>query len=191
MSQDVTVTIPENAMREEPLAFGLTLPQFAIAAGALVAAAVLFSFPIWLPLRIGIPLVLCGPVVVVAIVPARGEVLYFWVGRFVRFARAPKVWAAELALANSAASSSAIVPAPEPVPAEVTPAGLFREEYPEASTNGTAAADPLSAAVPAITQDPAPLTGPPPLPRRDHLVVVPPAQSAYPSQSPVTGTRVV
>jgi Mrp family chromosome partitioning ATPase len=192
MSQEITVTIPENAMREEPLAFGLTLPQFAIAAGALVAAAVLFSFPIWLPLRIGIPLILCGPVVVAAVLPARGEVLYVWVGRFVRFARAPKVWTAELALANSAAPSSAIVPAPEPVSTEVEPAGLFREEYPQAFTNGTAAADPLTAAVPAITEDPAPPTaGPAPQPRRDHLVVVPPDQAAYASQSPVSGTRVI
>ena len=81
-------------MREEPIAFGLTLYQFVIVGGGLLAAVVLFSFPIWLPLRIGIPLVLCGPVVIIAIIPARGEVLYMWVGLFFRFARAPKVWMA-------------------------------------------------------------------------------------------------
>jgi Mrp family chromosome partitioning ATPase len=194
MSQEVTVSVPENAMREEPIAFGLTLHQFLIVGGGLLAAVVLFSFPIWLPLRIGIPLVLCGPVVVIAIIPARGEVLYMWVGRFFRFARAPKVWAAELARANSTAPSSVIVPAPGPAPAELEATDPFREEYSgDFPMAGEAVVTPLTAASPAITREDADIALPAePVPlRRDHLVVVPPDQSTSIDVPPVSGTRVV
>ena len=192
MTQDVAVTVPENAMREEPIAFGLTLYQFVIVGGGLLAAVVLFSFPIWLPLRIGIPLVLCGPVVIIAIIPARGEVLYMWVGRFFRFARAPKVWMAELARADSTAPSSVIVPAPEPAPAPLEAVDPFREEYPGDFPHRGGCRYPPTAATPTMTEgaDIAPPAEPVPL-RRDHLVVVPPDQSTSIDVPPVSGTRVV
>ena len=44
------VEVPENAIRDDPIAFGLTAPQIGLAGAAAAVAFVLNLLPIWLPL---------------------------------------------------------------------------------------------------------------------------------------------
>jgi hypothetical protein len=58
------VDVPENAVRDEPIAFGLTAVQLGICAVAVVVAAVFNLVPTWEPIRL--VLVLVGALVIVA-----------------------------------------------------------------------------------------------------------------------------
>ena len=86
------VDVPENAVREEPLAFGLTAPQLLVCGIAVVIGAVIQLLPLWLPLQIVLMLLLAGPVLVAAVMPIRGEPAYRWLIRWVRFVRGPRTW---------------------------------------------------------------------------------------------------
>jgi MinD-like ATPase involved in chromosome partitioning or flagellar assembly len=86
------VEVPENAIRDDPIAFGLTAPQLGLAGAAAAVAFVLNLLPIWLPLRLGLAILLGAPVFGVAVISIRGEPGYRWLLRFVRFARSERRW---------------------------------------------------------------------------------------------------
>ena len=89
---DDLVEVPEYALGEERIAFGLTAPQLAIlvAAGLLVAA--LNLLPLWAPLKVLLILAVAGPPAVAAVLTIRGEPAYRWSLRAVRYWRSPKLW---------------------------------------------------------------------------------------------------
>ena len=86
------VDVPENAVREEPLAFGLTAPQLLVCGIAVGVGGLIQALPIWLPLQVALTLVLAGPVLLAAILPIRGEPSYRWLIRYVRYRRSPRTW---------------------------------------------------------------------------------------------------
>ena len=86
------VEVPENAIRDDPIAFGLTAPQLGLAGAAAAVAFVLNLLPIWLPLRLGLAILLAAPIFGVAVLSIRGEPGYRWLLRFVRFARSERRW---------------------------------------------------------------------------------------------------
>lgn len=90
--RDDLVEIPEYALGEERIAFGLTAPQLAIlvAAGLLVAA--LNLLPLWAPLKVILILALAGPPTLAAVLSISGEPAYRWLLRAVRYWRSPKLW---------------------------------------------------------------------------------------------------
>jgi MinD-like ATPase involved in chromosome partitioning or flagellar assembly len=90
------VAVPENAIREELIAFGLTAPQLGLLGGAVVVGAVLNLLPLPVPIRLLLALLGAGPIVVAAILPVRGEPAYRWLVRAVRHVRGPRVWQATL-----------------------------------------------------------------------------------------------
>lgn len=85
------VDVPENAVREEPLAFGLTVAQLLVCGAAVAVGALLDLLPLWLPIRVVLILVAAGPVLVAAILPVRGEPAYRWAVRALRYWRSPRV----------------------------------------------------------------------------------------------------
>ena len=86
------VEVPENAIRDDPIAFGLTAPQLGLAGAAAAVAFVLNLLPIWLPLRLGLAILTAAPIFGVAVMSIRGEPGYRWLLRFVRFARSERRW---------------------------------------------------------------------------------------------------
>ena len=101
------VEVPENAIRDDPIAFGLTAPQLGLAGAAAAVAFVLNLLPIWLPLRLGLAILLGAPVFGVAVISIRGEPGYRWLLRFVRFARSERRWLVPSpATADSATATS-------------------------------------------------------------------------------------
>jgi Mrp family chromosome partitioning ATPase len=95
MNERGLVDVPENALRDEPIAFGLTGVQLGICGLAVLVAAVLNLLPIWEPIRLIVVIVGAGPVFVAAALPIRGEPAYRWVARAVRYRRRTRVWRAE------------------------------------------------------------------------------------------------
>lgn len=90
------VEVPENAVRDEPIAFGLTGIQLCICAVGVVVAAVLNLLPLWEPIRLVLVVLGAGPVFVTAALPIRGEPAYQWLVRAVRYRRGRRVWRAAL-----------------------------------------------------------------------------------------------
>jgi MinD-like ATPase involved in chromosome partitioning or flagellar assembly len=84
------VDMPENAVREEPLAFGLTAPQLLVCGIAVAIGAVIQLLPVWVGIQIVLTLLLAGPVLLAAILPVRGEPAYRWLLRWVRYLRGPR-----------------------------------------------------------------------------------------------------
>ena len=100
MNERGLVEVPENAVRDEPIAFGLTGIQLAICGGGVLVAAIVNLLPVWEVLRVLLVLLLAGPVLVAAALPVRGEPAYRWLVRAVRYRRGRRVWAASLAIAD-------------------------------------------------------------------------------------------
>lgn len=96
MNERGLVEVPENAIRDDPIAFGLTAPQLGICAVAVVVGAVLNLLPLPGPIRLVLVLLGAGPIIVAAILPVRGEPAYRWLVRAVRHLRGRRVWQATL-----------------------------------------------------------------------------------------------
>ena len=108
------VEVPENAIRDDPIAFGLTAPQLGLAGAAAAVAFVLNLLPIWLPLRLGLAILTAAPIFGVAVLSIRGEPGYRWLLRFVRFARSERRWfVPSAATADSATAKSDPSDAPD------------------------------------------------------------------------------
>lgn len=90
------VEVPENAVRDEPIAFGLTAVQLGICAAAVIVAAILNLLPIWEPIRVLLVLLGAAPIALAAALPVRGEPAYRWILRAVRHRRGPRCWNATL-----------------------------------------------------------------------------------------------
>ena len=87
MNERGLVEVPENAVRDEPLAFGLSAPQLVLCGAAVGIGALLNLVPLWLPVKIVLLLVVVAPVVLAAILPIRGEPAYRWLVRAIRYLR--------------------------------------------------------------------------------------------------------
>lgn len=94
------VEVPENAVRDEPIAFGLTGVQLGICGVAVLIGALLNLLPIWEPIRLVLIVLGAGPIAVAAALPVRGEPAYRWLVRAVRHRRGRRVWNAELQVAD-------------------------------------------------------------------------------------------
>jgi Mrp family chromosome partitioning ATPase len=90
------VEVPENAVRDEPIAFGLTAVQLGICAMAVLVAAILNVLPIWEPIRLVVVVLGAGPIALAAALPVRGEPAYRWIVRGVRYRRDSRCWNATL-----------------------------------------------------------------------------------------------
>ena len=86
------VDVPENAVREEPLAFGLTAPQLLLCGIAVGVGALIQLLPVWIAIQIVLTVLLAGPVLLAAILPIRGEPAYRWFIRWIRYLRGPRTW---------------------------------------------------------------------------------------------------
>ena len=96
MNERGLVEVPENAVRDEPIAFGLTAVQLGICAMAVVVAAFLNLLPIWEPIRLVLVVLGAGPIALAAALPVRGEPAYRWIVRGVRYRRHSRCWNATL-----------------------------------------------------------------------------------------------
>lgn len=96
MNERGLVEVPENGVRDEPIAFGLTGVQLGICAVAVVVAAALNLLPIWEPVRIVLIVLGAGPIAIAAALPIQGEPAYRWLIRAVRYLRSRRLWQAEL-----------------------------------------------------------------------------------------------
>lgn len=96
MNERGLVEVPENAVRDEPIAFGLTGVQLGICGIAVLVGAALNLLPIWEPARFFLIALVAGPIAVSAALPIQGEPAYRWLIRAVRFLRGRRSWRAEL-----------------------------------------------------------------------------------------------
>ncbi|MDA8201208.1 MAG: hypothetical protein M0Z49_00300 [Chloroflexi bacterium] len=109
MNERGLVEVPENAVRDEPIAFGLTPVQLGICALAVAVAALLNLLPVWEPVRVVFVLVGAGPVALAAALPVRGEPAYRWLLRAVRHRRGRRVWHATLVSVEDATAPIPVV----------------------------------------------------------------------------------
>ena len=93
-----TVPVPENAVRDEPLAFGLSGVQLGVLAAAALAVLVSNLVPMPGPLRLLLAIITAGPIIAAAILPIAGEPAYRWVIRAVRYRTTNRMWMATLAI---------------------------------------------------------------------------------------------
>lgn len=96
MNERGLVEVPENAVRDEPIAFGLTGIQLGICGAGVLVAAIVNLLPLWEPIRLVLSVLGAGPVFVMAALPIRGEPAYRWVVRYLRFRRGLRCWRATL-----------------------------------------------------------------------------------------------
>lgn len=96
MSERRLVPVPENALHEEPIAFGLSAPQLGLCGLAVVVGLVLNLIPLPEIARVVVVIAGAGSVVLVTVLPIRGEPAYRWLRRYVRYRRGRRVWAAVL-----------------------------------------------------------------------------------------------
>jgi MinD-like ATPase involved in chromosome partitioning or flagellar assembly len=94
------VEVPENAIRDEPIAFGLTGVQLGVCGAGVLLAAALNLLPIWEPFRVVVVILVAGPVFVAAALRVRGEPAYRWLVRAGRYWRGRRTWTAVLAGAD-------------------------------------------------------------------------------------------
>ena len=106
MNERGRVEVPENAVRSEPIAFGLSAVQLLICGAGVAIGAALNLLPLWVPAKVALLAAVVGPVVLAAVLPIGGEPAYRWLIRAVRYLRSPRVWKAELAGAESDVTSA-------------------------------------------------------------------------------------
>ena len=96
------VEVPENAVRDEPIAFGLTGVQLGICGCAVLTGVLLNLLPVWEPIRLVLIVLGAGPIAIAAALPVRGEPLYRWLVRWVRYRRSSRCWDATLVTPDNA-----------------------------------------------------------------------------------------
>ena len=96
MNERGRVEVPENAVRSEPIAFGLSAVQLLICGAGVAVGAALNLLPLWMPAKVALIAVVVGPVVLAAVLPIGGEPAYRWLIRAVRYLRSRRTWQAEL-----------------------------------------------------------------------------------------------
>jgi MinD-like ATPase involved in chromosome partitioning or flagellar assembly len=136
MSERRLVPVPENALRDEPLAFGLTAAQLGLCGFAVVVGLVLNLVPLPEVIRFVLVIVGAGAVVVVAVLPIRGEPAYRWLVRYVRYRRGQRVWAAVLHEPDKSQLSDADEDGPGgagPMDTEATPTAMPAPAPPNAA----------------------------------------------------------
>lgn len=101
------VDVPENAVRSDSLAFGLSAPQLGILGAAAGLGAVANVLPLWAPAKVVLILVCIAPVVLAAILPIRGEPAYRWLIWAARFRRGRRTWQAVLEAPDNSQLSDA------------------------------------------------------------------------------------
>lgn len=109
MSRDDLVEVPEYALGDERVAFGLTAAQLAILVGAGLLVAALNLLPFWAPLKVLLIALLAGPIALAAVLHIRGEPAYRWLLRALRYWRSPKLWRPIVVSLESAAGSKPLV----------------------------------------------------------------------------------
>ena len=75
------VEVPENAVRDEPIAFGLTGVQLGICGVAVLVGAAPQPAPVWEPIRLAPHRPRAGPVVIAAAAAIAGRTRYRWLIR--------------------------------------------------------------------------------------------------------------
>ena len=159
MSRDDLVEVPEYALGEERIAFGLTAPQLAILVGAGLLAATLNLLPLWAPAKLLVIAVLAGPAAVTAVLHIRGEPAYRWLLRAIRYWRAPRVWRPAV-LELDASSKPAVSSDVEDGSPTAVPRGPVRAVTASEEANGGAVApgadnqDTAEVAEPSLPQTP-------------------------------------
>lgn len=131
------VEVPENAVRDEPIAFGLTGVQLGICGVAVLVGALLNLLPIWEPIRLVLIVLGAGPIAVAAALPVRGEPAYRWLVRAVRHRRGRHLWQAELQVTDkpqiSGMDDTGRIELPEPaMPEPPVPQAAEEREAPPA-----------------------------------------------------------
>ena len=101
------VEVPENAVSDEPIAFGLTGIQLGICGVAVLLAAALNLLPVWEPIRIVLIVLGAGPIALAAALPVQGEPAYRWLIRAIRYLRGRRTWQADLVGANAVTARTA------------------------------------------------------------------------------------
>src|SRR5581483_11000662 len=96
MNERGHVEIPENAVRSESLAFGLSASQLGILGAGVALGALLNLVPVWAPAKVVLIFVGVAPVVLAAVLPIRGEPAYRWLIWAIRFGRGRRSWRAVL-----------------------------------------------------------------------------------------------
>lgn len=96
MTDRTLVAVPENALRDEPLAFGLSAAQLGLLAVAGAVALVLNALPLPAILGVVLSVLTSGPIALAAILPVRGEPAYRWLRRAASYRRARRLWQAAL-----------------------------------------------------------------------------------------------
>ena len=138
MNERGLVEVPENAVRDEPIAFGLTGVQLGICGLAILVAAIVNLLPIWEPIKLILIILGAGPIAVAATLPVRGEPAYRWLVRAVRHRRGRRVWAAELRVPDksqlSGLDDTGRIDLPEPaMPEPPVPLAAEEREAPPAT----------------------------------------------------------
>ena len=144
MNERGLVDVPENAVRDEPIAFGLTAVQLGICALAVLVAAIVNALPIWEPIRLLLIVVGAGPIGVAAALPIRGEPAYRWVIRGIAYRRGRRVWQAALLAPDKPQISGDRQDAVEPLPTDELvdkPSDLFQVRPRSAEDSGATSGD--------------------------------------------------
>ena len=141
MSDRTLVEVPENALRDEPLAFGLTAAQLGLLGVAAAVALVLNAVPLPAVAAVVLTVVTAAPIAIAALLPVRGEPAYRWLCRAAGYGRGRRLWQAALVAADkSEISGRGDDPGSTEVTEEVDALPETRVREPETSGTGTAEA---------------------------------------------------
>lgn len=109
MTRDDLVEIPENALIEERIAFGLTAQQLAILTTAALLVGLVNLLPLWAPVKLLLVVLLGGPLALAAVLTVRGEPSYRWLLRGFAYWRSPKLWQAVVKNGHEADATPAAI----------------------------------------------------------------------------------
>lgn len=157
-----TVPVPANAVRDEPLAFGLTGVQLLVLAAAAAAALLANLAPLPEPLRLVLVTLTTGPIAASAVVRIADDPAYRWLFRAVRHRTSTRTWTARLQVAAKPQISGKGDTGPSEGPSMATP----RDSQPPAAAAppDPRDADPLLSERAATAQIADEIDLPPPIP---------------------------